>query len=81
MKILPVKQYKSDLIWRPPDSLSFIERECVRQALLYCQGNLTRTGRELRIGKTTVYRKVRKYFPKLLTSKINKKRDLTCLKF
>lgn len=45
----------------PPTSLEEIEAEAIREALDYCQGNITMTARVLGIGRNTLYRKMKDY--------------------
>lgn len=44
-----------------PKKLSLLEEEIIRQALRYHQGCLARTAKQLGIGRTTLYRKLRSY--------------------
>ncbi len=38
-----------------------LEEEALRQALLECEGNISRTAKKLGIGRATIYRKAKKY--------------------
>ena len=42
-------------------NLSQMEKEVIKQALLKCNGNLTRASEELGIGRSTLYRKMEEY--------------------
>jgi transcriptional regulator with PAS, ATPase and Fis domain len=52
----------------PHTSLRQVERETIREALCFNGGNLTRAARDLRIARSTLYLKVKKY---ALTSLLN----------
>ena len=45
----------------PPARLDEIEREALRSALARAGGNVSQVVRELGIGRTTVYRKIKEY--------------------
>ena len=38
-----------------------LEEDALRQALLECEGNISRTAKKLGIGRATIYRKAKKY--------------------
>lgn len=38
-----------------------VERECILNAILYCEGNITKAAELLKIGRATIYRKIQKY--------------------
>jgi transcriptional regulator of acetoin/glycerol metabolism len=41
--------------------LEVVERDAISAAIVACQGNLTQTAKELRISKSTLYLKIKKY--------------------
>jgi transcriptional regulator of acetoin/glycerol metabolism len=41
--------------------LEVVERDAISAAIVACQGNLTQTSKELRISKSTLYLKIKKY--------------------
>ena len=45
----------------PPSHLGQVERETIRQVLEACGGNMTETAMRLGIGRSTLYRKLKKY--------------------
>ena len=38
-----------------------LEQEALRQALIECEGNISKTAKKLGIGRATIYRKAKKY--------------------
>ncbi|MBN2413296.1 sigma-54-dependent Fis family transcriptional regulator [candidate division KSB1 bacterium] len=45
-----------------------LEQEALRQALLECEGNISKTAKKLGIGRATIYRKAKKYGLTMITN-------------